>query len=183
MATLGGASGRMQDGEMASWPPISNIHNPAERTTLVGQASYPQVSNETVPLVFITQSSGWAAKELIDPMADGFYFQLDKTETAILRLANLEVRGAIPVAKCESEESLGERARRDPGGARPTIRAPADFPERLRRAHISPHLRSISPSPLRLAVQLHRREPTRRIYSDPRGDFELHALGLSMGSR
>ncbi|KAJ7509556.1 hypothetical protein B0H11DRAFT_1252171 [Mycena galericulata] len=50
-----------------------DIHNATEKTNFGGQASYPQVGNETVPLTFITQSSGWAAKELTNPATpDGY---------------------------------------------------------------------------------------------------------------
>ncbi|KAJ7217270.1 hypothetical protein GGX14DRAFT_602789 [Mycena pura] len=40
-----------------------DIHGAAEKTNFGGQPSYPQ----PVPLTFITQSSGWAAKSLVDP--------------------------------------------------------------------------------------------------------------------
>ncbi|KAJ7617876.1 hypothetical protein FB45DRAFT_1034111 [Roridomyces roridus] len=50
-----------------------DIHTAAEKTNFGGQASYPQVGNETVPLTYITQSSGWAAKDLTDPATpEGF---------------------------------------------------------------------------------------------------------------
>ncbi|KAJ7148547.1 hypothetical protein C8R43DRAFT_521131 [Mycena crocata] len=44
-----------------------DIHSADEKVNRGGQPSYPQVGNETVPLTFITQSSGWAADSLIDP--------------------------------------------------------------------------------------------------------------------
>ncbi|KAJ7486587.1 hypothetical protein FB451DRAFT_1391495 [Mycena latifolia] len=44
-----------------------DIHSAAEKLNFGGQASYPQVGNETVPLTYITQSSGWAADSLVDP--------------------------------------------------------------------------------------------------------------------
>ncbi|KAJ7486833.1 hypothetical protein FB451DRAFT_1363051 [Mycena latifolia] len=43
-----------------------DIHSAAEKLNFGGQASYPQVGNETVPLTYITQSSGWAA-DFADP--------------------------------------------------------------------------------------------------------------------
>ncbi|KAJ7736590.1 hypothetical protein DFH07DRAFT_779660 [Mycena maculata] len=50
-----------------------DIHNATEKTNFGGQASYPQVGNETVPLTYITQSSGWAADSLIEPTTpDGY---------------------------------------------------------------------------------------------------------------
>ncbi|KAJ7738248.1 hypothetical protein DFH07DRAFT_927286 [Mycena maculata] len=46
-----------------------DIHNATEKTNFGGQASYPQ----TVPLTYITQSSGWAADSLIEPTTpDGY---------------------------------------------------------------------------------------------------------------
>ncbi|KAJ7486596.1 hypothetical protein FB451DRAFT_1362915 [Mycena latifolia] len=38
-----------------------DIHTAAEKLNFGGQTSYPQVGNETVPLTYITQSSGYAA--------------------------------------------------------------------------------------------------------------------------
>ncbi|KAJ7676729.1 hypothetical protein DFH06DRAFT_1266209 [Mycena polygramma] len=50
-----------------------DIHNVTEKTNFGGQSSYPQVGNETVPLTFITQSSGWAIISLVDPAPpDGY---------------------------------------------------------------------------------------------------------------
>ncbi|KAJ7752911.1 hypothetical protein B0H16DRAFT_781340 [Mycena metata] len=50
-----------------------DIHSAAEKLNFGGQASYPQVGNETVPLTYITQSSGWALKDLEDPdTPDGY---------------------------------------------------------------------------------------------------------------
>ncbi|KAJ7722206.1 hypothetical protein B0H16DRAFT_359402 [Mycena metata] len=50
-----------------------DIHNASEKTNFGGQASYPQVDNNTVPLTFITQSSGWGLQSLIDPAdPDGY---------------------------------------------------------------------------------------------------------------
>ncbi|KAJ7486762.1 hypothetical protein FB451DRAFT_1391650 [Mycena latifolia] len=43
-----------------------DIHFAAEKINFGGQASYPEVGNETVPLTYITQSSGWAA-DFADP--------------------------------------------------------------------------------------------------------------------
>ncbi|KAF7290316.1 hypothetical protein HMN09_01289600 [Mycena chlorophos] len=45
----------------------SDIHNATEKINFGGQSSYPQVGNETVPLTYITQSSGWAADSLTEP--------------------------------------------------------------------------------------------------------------------
>ncbi|KAF7290332.1 hypothetical protein HMN09_01291200 [Mycena chlorophos] len=45
----------------------SDIHNATEKINFGGQTSYPQVGNETVPLTYITQSSGWAADSLTEP--------------------------------------------------------------------------------------------------------------------
>ncbi|KAJ7509562.1 hypothetical protein B0H11DRAFT_1252306 [Mycena galericulata] len=60
-----------------------DIHNTTEKTNFGGQASYPQVGNETVPLTFITQSSGWAAKELTDPATpDGYELVFGPTSGA-----------------------------------------------------------------------------------------------------
>ncbi|KAJ7509561.1 hypothetical protein B0H11DRAFT_2184145 [Mycena galericulata] len=60
-----------------------DIHNATEKTNFGGQASYPQVGNETVPLTFITQSSGWAAKELTDPATpDGYELVFGPTDGA-----------------------------------------------------------------------------------------------------
>ncbi|KAF7334724.1 hypothetical protein MVEN_02303100 [Mycena venus] len=59
----------------------ADIHTAAEKTNFGGQASYPQagsymfssVGNDTVPLTFITQSSGWGLQSLIDPAdPDGY---------------------------------------------------------------------------------------------------------------
>ncbi|KAJ7097179.1 hypothetical protein B0H15DRAFT_797884 [Mycena belliarum] len=44
-----------------------DIHSAAEKLNTGGQASYPQDGNKTVPLTFITQSSGWALSSLVDP--------------------------------------------------------------------------------------------------------------------
>ncbi|KAJ7237235.1 hypothetical protein C8J57DRAFT_127460 [Mycena rebaudengoi] len=50
-----------------------DIHAAAEKTNFGGQASYPQVDNETVPLTYITQSSGWGLDSLVDPtVPDGY---------------------------------------------------------------------------------------------------------------
>ncbi|KAK7018361.1 hypothetical protein R3P38DRAFT_2715610 [Favolaschia claudopus] len=50
-----------------------DIHTAAEKTNFGGQASYPQVGNETVPLTFMTQSSGWGLNTLVDPdTPDGY---------------------------------------------------------------------------------------------------------------
>ncbi|KAJ7721889.1 hypothetical protein B0H16DRAFT_362083 [Mycena metata] len=50
-----------------------DIHTAAEKTNFGGQASYPQVGNETVPLTFITQSSGWGLDSLVDPTTPAGY--------------------------------------------------------------------------------------------------------------
>ncbi|KAJ7118053.1 hypothetical protein C8R44DRAFT_982831 [Mycena epipterygia] len=44
-----------------------DLHSAAEKTNFGGQALYSQVGNETVPLSFITQSSGWGLDSLVDP--------------------------------------------------------------------------------------------------------------------
>ncbi|CAK5283446.1 unnamed protein product [Mycena citricolor] len=44
-----------------------DIHTAAEKVNFGGQTSYPQVGNETVPLTFITQSSGWGLDALVEP--------------------------------------------------------------------------------------------------------------------
>ncbi|KAJ6511634.1 hypothetical protein DFH09DRAFT_1100386 [Mycena vulgaris] len=44
-----------------------DIHTAAEKTNRGGQASYPQVGYEPVPLTYITESSGWALDSLVDP--------------------------------------------------------------------------------------------------------------------
>lgn len=50
-----------------------DVHNATEKLNFGGQASYSQVGNEPVPLTYITQSSGWAAKDLQDPdTPDGY---------------------------------------------------------------------------------------------------------------
>ncbi|KAF8217198.1 hypothetical protein K438DRAFT_2082563 [Mycena galopus ATCC 62051] len=50
-----------------------DIHNATEKTNFGGQASYSQVGNETVPLTYITQSSGWGLDKLLDPATpDGY---------------------------------------------------------------------------------------------------------------
>ncbi|KAJ7246915.1 hypothetical protein B0H12DRAFT_1125721 [Mycena haematopus] len=50
-----------------------DIHDASEKTNFGGQSSYPQVGNETVPLTFITQSSGWGLQSLLDPTdPDGY---------------------------------------------------------------------------------------------------------------
>ncbi|KAJ7090514.1 hypothetical protein C8R44DRAFT_990715 [Mycena epipterygia] len=45
----------------------ADVHSATEKTNFGGQALYPQVGNETVPLSFITQSSGWGLDSLEDP--------------------------------------------------------------------------------------------------------------------
>ncbi|KAF7334503.1 hypothetical protein MVEN_02279800 [Mycena venus] len=50
-----------------------DIHTEAEKLNFGGQQSYPQLGNETVPLTYITQSSGWGLpgiKEAVTP--DGY---------------------------------------------------------------------------------------------------------------
>ncbi|KAF7334515.1 hypothetical protein MVEN_02281000 [Mycena venus] len=50
-----------------------DIHTAAEKLNFGGQQSYPQLGNETVPLTYITQSSGWGLsgiKEAVTP--DGY---------------------------------------------------------------------------------------------------------------
>ncbi|KAJ6475976.1 hypothetical protein C8R47DRAFT_662465 [Mycena vitilis] len=60
-----------------------DVHNATEKTNLGGQASYPQVGNETVPLTFITQSSGWAIDTLVDPATpDGYELVFGPTGSA-----------------------------------------------------------------------------------------------------
>ncbi|KAF7354383.1 hypothetical protein MVEN_01127100 [Mycena venus] len=58
-----------------------DIHTAAEKTNFGGQASYPPgtqcfpflVGNETIPLTYITQSSGWGLDSLVDPTTpDGY---------------------------------------------------------------------------------------------------------------
>ncbi|KAJ7364657.1 hypothetical protein DFH08DRAFT_950223 [Mycena albidolilacea] len=50
-----------------------DLHTAAEKLNFGGQASYPQVGNETVPLTYITQSSGWGLDSLVDPdTPDGY---------------------------------------------------------------------------------------------------------------
>ncbi|KAJ7897717.1 hypothetical protein B0H14DRAFT_3589771 [Mycena olivaceomarginata] len=50
-----------------------DLHKAAEKTNFGGQASYSQVSNETVPLTYITQSSGWGLDDLVVPdTPDGY---------------------------------------------------------------------------------------------------------------
>ncbi|KAF7369338.1 hypothetical protein MVEN_00262300 [Mycena venus] len=50
-----------------------DIHSAAEKLNFGGQQSYPQLGNETVPLTYITQSSGWGLKSLLDPdTPDGY---------------------------------------------------------------------------------------------------------------
>lgn len=51
----------------------ADIHDASEKINFGGQASYPQVDNNTVPLTYITQSSGWGLQSLIDPAdPDGY---------------------------------------------------------------------------------------------------------------
>ncbi|KAJ6582353.1 hypothetical protein B0H19DRAFT_526848 [Mycena capillaripes] len=51
----------------------ADIHTAAEKLNRGGQQSYPQDGNETVPLTFITESSGWALDSLVDPdTPDGY---------------------------------------------------------------------------------------------------------------
>ncbi|KAF7304180.1 hypothetical protein MIND_00650100 [Mycena indigotica] len=60
-----------------------DIHNATEKTNFGGQPSYPQVGNETVPLTFITQSSGYAANALVNPATpDGYEFVFGPTNGA-----------------------------------------------------------------------------------------------------
>ncbi|KAF7360876.1 hypothetical protein MSAN_01117200 [Mycena sanguinolenta] len=57
-----------------------DVHGASEKTNFGGQPSYPQVGNETVPLTFITQSSGWAVDSLVDPSTpDGYEFVFGPT--------------------------------------------------------------------------------------------------------
>ncbi|KAF8142865.1 hypothetical protein K438DRAFT_1768600 [Mycena galopus ATCC 62051] len=50
-----------------------DTHTAVEKTNFGDQASYPQVGNETVPLTYITQSSGWGLDSLLDPdTPDGY---------------------------------------------------------------------------------------------------------------
>ncbi|KAJ6479373.1 hypothetical protein DFH09DRAFT_1266333 [Mycena vulgaris] len=49
-----------------------DIHTAAEKTNSGGQASYPQVGNETVPLPYITQSSGWGIDYADPTTPDGY---------------------------------------------------------------------------------------------------------------
>ncbi|KAF8147366.1 hypothetical protein K438DRAFT_2090621 [Mycena galopus ATCC 62051] len=52
-----------------------DIHNATEKSNFDGQASYISllVGNETVPLTYITQSSGWGKDTLVDPATpDGY---------------------------------------------------------------------------------------------------------------
>ncbi|KAJ7690901.1 hypothetical protein B0H14DRAFT_848414 [Mycena olivaceomarginata] len=44
-----------------------DLHKASEKTNFGGQASYSQVGNETVPLTYITQSSGYGLASLVDP--------------------------------------------------------------------------------------------------------------------
>ncbi|KAF8205867.1 hypothetical protein K438DRAFT_1917903 [Mycena galopus ATCC 62051] len=51
----------------------ADVHTAAEKINFGGQASYPQIGNESVPLTFITHSSGWAVDSLVDPdTPDGY---------------------------------------------------------------------------------------------------------------
>ncbi|KAF7356083.1 hypothetical protein MVEN_00938200 [Mycena venus] len=60
-----------------------DIHSAAEKLNFGGQASYPQVGNETVPLTFITQSSGWGLDSLLDPdTPDGYDLVFGPTDGA-----------------------------------------------------------------------------------------------------
>ncbi|KAJ7853310.1 hypothetical protein B0H14DRAFT_3108485 [Mycena olivaceomarginata] len=50
-----------------------DLHSAKEKTNFGGQASYPQVGNEPVPLTYITQSSGYGLDSLVDPdTPDGY---------------------------------------------------------------------------------------------------------------
>ncbi|KAJ6532113.1 hypothetical protein DFH09DRAFT_1408752 [Mycena vulgaris] len=49
-----------------------DIHTAAEKTNSGGQASYPQVGNETAPLTYITQSSGWGIDYADPTTPDGY---------------------------------------------------------------------------------------------------------------
>ncbi|KAJ7705065.1 hypothetical protein B0H16DRAFT_1346545, partial [Mycena metata] len=56
-----------------------DIHSAAEKLNFGGQASYPQ----TVPLTYITQSSGWAVGSLVDPTTpDGYDLVFGPTDGA-----------------------------------------------------------------------------------------------------
>jgi len=60
-----------------------DVHAADEKLNFGGQASYPQVGNETVPLTFITQSSGWAVDSLVDPdTPDGYELVFGPTDGA-----------------------------------------------------------------------------------------------------
>ncbi|KAJ7227727.1 hypothetical protein B0H12DRAFT_238906 [Mycena haematopus] len=60
-----------------------DLHSAAEKTNFGGQASYPQVGNETVPLTYITQSSGWGLDSLVDPTTpDGYQLVFGPTDGA-----------------------------------------------------------------------------------------------------
>ncbi|KAJ7224730.1 hypothetical protein B0H12DRAFT_1149927 [Mycena haematopus] len=60
-----------------------DVHAADEKLNFGGQASYPQVGNESVPLTFITQSSGWAVDSLVDPDApDGYELIFGPTDGA-----------------------------------------------------------------------------------------------------
>ncbi|KAJ7431038.1 hypothetical protein B0H11DRAFT_2132482 [Mycena galericulata] len=51
----------------------SAIYSASDKTNFGGQASYPQVGTEPVPLTYITQSSGWALTSYVNPDApDGY---------------------------------------------------------------------------------------------------------------
>jgi len=60
-----------------------DLHSAAEKTNFGGQSLYPQVGNETVPLNFITQSSGWGLDSLVDPAdPEGFELVFGPTDGA-----------------------------------------------------------------------------------------------------
>ncbi|KAJ6481064.1 hypothetical protein C8R45DRAFT_320151 [Mycena sanguinolenta] len=60
-----------------------DLHSAQEKTNFGGQASYPQVGNETVPLTYITQSSGWGLDSLVDPdTPDGYELVFGPTDGA-----------------------------------------------------------------------------------------------------
>ncbi|KAF7333122.1 hypothetical protein MVEN_02377600 [Mycena venus] len=49
-----------------------DVHAAAEKLNFGGQQSYDQVGNETVPLTYITQSSGWALQGYVTDTPDGY---------------------------------------------------------------------------------------------------------------
>ncbi|KAF7333733.1 hypothetical protein MVEN_02329700 [Mycena venus] len=60
-----------------------DVHSADEKLNFGGQASYPQVGNETIPLTFITQSSGWAVDSLVNPDSpDGYELVFGPTDGA-----------------------------------------------------------------------------------------------------